>query len=252
MIKVLLGIIQGATEFLPISSSGHLALFSKLYDIDPNISLFSFLHLATLLAILIFVRKELVEILKGLIAFEKNYYSLLVKLIISTLPAALFGILFNSSIENSFNSLKLISFFFLLTSSALFISDNLGKNKDFFSMTYIDAFIIGLFQMLAIFPGISRSGFTLFGALLIGMERGKALKYSFLMSIPVIFGAGILESNHLRFDAITIVSGITAFIVGLFSLYILKKVTLIKKLKIFGYYCLVIAVIGFFMGGLNV
>ncbi|MBO8139221.1 MAG: undecaprenyl-diphosphate phosphatase [Thermosipho sp. (in: Bacteria)] len=248
MQEIILGIVQGATEFLPVSSSGHLTLFSKLFGIDPNLPLFSFLHIATLLAILIFVGKEVIEIINGLVKFDKKYCTLILKLIVSTLPAGIFGILFNSKIENSFNSLKLVAFFFLLTSSALFLSDKLGNNKNFFAISYLDALIIGIFQMLAIFPGISRSGFTLFGALLVGMQREKALKYSFLMSIPVIFGAGVLESKNLQFNSLTFFSGLMAFIVGLFSLYILKKVTVTKKLKIFGYYCLVIAMVAFFLG----
>ncbi|SHH30849.1 undecaprenyl-diphosphate phosphatase [Thermosipho atlanticus] len=248
MEKIILGIIQGATEFLPISSSGHLALFSSMFKINPDLPLFSFLHIATLFAILIFVHKEILEILEGLFTLNKKYYILVIKLIISTIPAGLFGILFNSKIENSFNSLKLIAFFFLLTSAALFISDNIGKDKDFFSISYLDALIIGLFQMLAIFPGISRSGFTLFGALLIGMQREKALKYSFLMSVPIILGAGILEFKNIQFNYSIFVTGLLAFIVGLISLYILKRVTIIKKLKIFGYYCLVVAIVAFFLG----
>jgi len=245
--KIVLGIIQGATEFLPVSSSGHLTLFSKLIDIEPNLPFFAFLHLATLFAILIFVWKEIFEIINGLIKFDKKYYFLVLKIIISTLPAGIFGILFNSKIENSFNSLKLVGFFFLLTSTILFLSDKLGKNKDFFSISYLDALFIGLFQMVAIFPGISRSGFTLFGALLVGMEREKALKYSFLMSVPVIFGAGILEFENVRFDITIFISVLLAFFVGLLSLYILKKVTITKNLKIFGYYCLIIAMVSFLL-----
>ncbi|MBB6062446.1 undecaprenyl-diphosphatase [Thermosipho japonicus] len=248
MNQIVLGLIQGLTEFLPISSSGHLTLFSYLFNIEPNISNFAFLHLATLAAIIVFVWKEIVEILKGMFTLKKEYYSLVLKIIISTIPAAIFGFLFNSTIENSFSNLKIISFFFLVTAASLFVSDKLKGKKDFFNISYIDAFIIGLFQMIAIFPGISRSGITLFGALTVGLKREKALKYSFLMGIPVILGAGILETSKIELNSYILISGLVAFLSGLLSLLILKKLTISKKLKIFSYYCILIAIIAFLVG----
>lgn len=248
MQQIILGIVQGLTEFLPISSSGHLVLFSNFFDISSDISNFAFLHLATLVAIIIFVWKEIYEIIVGLLKLKKEYYNLVLKIIISTIPAAIFGLLFNEKIENSFSNLKIVSAFFLVTSAALFISDKLKGKKNFFDLTYLDALIIGLFQMIAIFPGISRSGITLFGALSVGLQREKALKYSFLMGIPVILGAGIVESSSLTLTPEILTSGLMAFLFGLLSLLILKKLTISKKLKIFSYYCIIVSVITFFVG----
>ncbi|QTA38836.1 undecaprenyl-diphosphate phosphatase [Thermosipho ferrireducens] len=243
MKELILGIIQGATEFLPISSSGHLAIISHILDIDTNVAMFAVLHLATFFAVLVFVWQELVEIIKGIFSFNRKVYSLIMKLVISTLPAAVFGVLAESKVNEAFSMTKIIAIFFFMTSAALYISDKLGKNKDFYSLTFFDALIIGLFQAFAIFPGISRSGFTLFGALLIGMGREKALKYSFLMSLPIIFGAGMLEMKKVTVSTQILWAGVAAFLVGLLGLYLLKKFTLNKKLKYFAYYCFVIGIV---------
>ncbi|ONN27790.1 UDP-diphosphatase [Thermosipho affectus] len=248
--EIILGIIQGLTEFLPVSSSGHLSMFSKILNIDSNLSIFALLHLATLAAIIIFVWKELFEIIKGLFKFEKNYINLVLKIIVSTIPAAIFGLLFENKVESSISNLKIISFFFLVTSAALFISDKLKGKKNYFEITYTDALTIGLFQALAIFPGISRSGFTLFGALMIGLKRELALKYSFLISIPVILGAGILGVKNMSINTIYLTSALVAFIFGLFSLFILKKATISKNLKIFSIYCLFASILSFILGGI--
>ncbi|ABR30084.1 undecaprenyl-diphosphate phosphatase [Thermosipho melanesiensis] len=249
--EIILGIVQGLTEFLPISSSGHLSVFSKLFNLKPDLSVFALLHLATLAAIVIFVGKELTEIIKGLIKLEKNYINLTLKIIVSTIPAAIFGVLLESKIEASLSNLKIISFFFLVTSAALLISDKIKGNKDLSTLTYKDALVIGIMQALAIFPGISRSGFTLFGSLLIGLEREIALKYSFLVSIPVILGAGLLEIKNISLNSYSISSAIVAFFFGLLSLFILKKATISKNLKIFSAYCIFISIFSFVLGGIK-
>ncbi|SHE39150.1 undecaprenyl-diphosphatase [Marinitoga hydrogenitolerans DSM 16785] len=245
MQEILLGVIQGLTEFLPVSSSGHLALFSRLINFDPNVSFFAFLHLMTFFAVLLFVYKEVWFILKGIFTGRKDAWSLSIKIIISSIPAAFIGILFEDQINNAFSSLKLVGIFFLFTSIAMILSDRFNGKKELLDISYIDALIIGLFQAAAIFPGISRSGFTLFGALLLNTKKGAALKYSFLMSLPVTFGAGLLEIHKVTFTSSVIYSGIATFIFGVLGLYILKKTVINGKLKYFGYYTIIAAILSF-------
>ncbi|WGS65509.1 undecaprenyl-diphosphate phosphatase [Marinitoga aeolica] len=245
MQEILLGIIQGLTEFLPVSSSGHLALFSKLINFDPNVSFFAFLHLMTFFAVLLFVYKEVWFILKGMFTGKKDAWNLALKIIVSSIPAAFIGLMFENQISEAFSSLKLVGVFFLFTSIAMILSDRFNGKKELMDITYIDAIIIGLFQAASIFPGISRSGFTLFGALLMNTKKEAALKYSFLMSLPVTFGAGMLEIHKVNFTAPVIYSGIFTFIFGVLGLFILKKTVINGKLKYFGYYTIIAAILSF-------
>jgi len=243
MREIILGIVQGLTEFLPVSSSGHLAIFSTFMNIDTNVPYFALLHLATFFAVLIFVWKEVVSLIKGLFKWEKESLSLILKLIVSSIPAAILGFTLESTIESAFSSLTLIGIFLLVTGIFLLISDTLKGKKSLTDITYLDALVIGLMQALAIFPGISRSGATLFGALLMKTKREDALKYSFLMSLPVTFGAGIFEINKVTFSLPVILGGIFAFLAGLFGLYLLRKTVLVGKLRYFSYYCFAIGII---------
>ncbi|KLO21817.1 UDP-diphosphatase [Marinitoga sp. 1197] len=248
MNEIILGVIQGLTEFLPVSSSGHLALFSKLINFNPDVSFFAFLHLMTFFAVLLFVYKEVWFILKGIFTLDKDAWNLALKIIVSTIPAAIIGILFEDQISEVFSSLKIVGLFFLFTSIAMILSDKFKGNKNLIDINYTDAAIIGLFQAAAIFPGISRSGFTLFGALILNIKKEDALKYSFLMSLPVTFGAGLLEINKVTFTMPVIYSGISTFIFGVFGLYILKKTVINGKLKYFGYYTIFTAILSFIIG----
>lgn len=237
MREIILGIVQGLTEFLPVSSSGHLAIFSSFMDIDTNVPYFALLHLSTFFAVLFFVWKEVVNLIKGLFKWEKESLTLIFKLIISSIPAAIVGFTLESSIESAFSSLTLVGVFLMVTAVFLLISDTLKGKKSLTEITYVDALVIGLMQAIAIFPGISRSGATLFGALLMKTKREDALKYSFLMSLPVTFGAGIFEINKVTFTPWVILGGLFAFLFGLLGLYLLKKTVLVGKLKYFSYYC---------------
>ncbi|GAB6189727.1 undecaprenyl-diphosphate phosphatase [Marinitoga arctica] len=245
MQEIILGIIQGLTEFLPVSSSGHLALFSKIISFNPNVSFFAFLHLMTFFAVLLFVYKEVWFIIKGIFTGKKDSWTLALKIIVSSIPAAFIGILFEEQISNAFSSLKLVGIFFLFTSIAMILSDRFNGKKELMDISYTDAIIIGLFQAAAIFPGISRSGFTLFGALLLNTKKEAALKYSFLMSLPVTFGAGLLEIHNVVFTSPVIYSGIATFIFGVIGLYILKKTVINGKLKYFGYYTIIASILSF-------
>ena len=180
-------VLQSVTEFLPVSSSGHLALVSNIIA-KPDIFFFTVLHLASLFAVIVFTRKEIVK----LISFDKRYVKMWGFLFIATLPAAIVGLLFSRFIEGTFSSILFIGIAFILTGIVLFLTK--FKNNLNNSVNTRSAVIIGLSQVLALFPGISRSGMTISSALLLGIDREEAVKFSFLLFIPLAGGAFMLES----------------------------------------------------------
>ncbi|MEM3113115.1 MAG: undecaprenyl-diphosphate phosphatase [Candidatus Pacearchaeota archaeon] len=241
--EIILSVIQAATEFLPVSSSGHLALYSNIFS-EPDLFFISFLHVASLLAILVFTRKEIYQ----LINFNKNYRKLWLYIIIATIPGALAGFLFKKYIEASLYSFLFLGIAFMFTGTVLFLTKNFnGNNK----LNYKNSIIIGIFQVLALFPGISRSGMTISSAIFLGIEREKATKFSFLLFIPLSIGAFTLEmfeyykSNiEINIPILTlIVSFIICFILSLLFLnlvlYIIKK----EKFWMFSIYCFAIGII---------
>nr|A9AAG5.1 RecName: Full=Undecaprenyl-diphosphatase; AltName: Full=Undecaprenyl pyrophosphate phosphatase [Methanococcus maripaludis C6] len=238
MEELILGVVQGLTEFLPISSSGHLAIFTAIFNATPDVGYFAFLHLATFLAVLIFVKSEVFEIVNGISKKDKEYINLASKLVLSTIPAVIVGLCFGDFIESVFSSTFLIGVFLSITGILMLLSDKLNKNlKTIKSIPYLDALIVGIFQAFSVLPGISRSGTTLFAALFLGMKKEDAVKYSFLMSLPVTFGAGILELQKVAFSTEQIFGFFISFLTGLLGLYLVKKMVIGGKLKIFGYYC---------------
>ncbi len=248
MKEFLLGVIQGATEFLPVSSSGHLAIFSKILNIqESSLPYFVLLHLATLLSVLVFFASDIIEILVGMFTLRKETWNFVFKIIIATIPAGLVGYFFDEKIEKIFGESRFIGLFFLLTALILFLSDKFKGTKDIKDITYVDALIIGVFQMFAILPGISRSGMTIFGALLVGLKREVAFKFSFLMSIPVIVGSGILKASAVTFTPTTLPTLLGTFGVGLLSLMVLKIFTVTSNLKSFSIYLIFMSALSFFI-----
>ncbi|ODN29932.1 undecaprenyl-diphosphate phosphatase [Fervidobacterium thailandense] len=245
MKELVLGLVQGATEFLPISSSGHLALFSKLMSLPSDLSFFAFLHLATFVAVLILLWQDVASILVGLVRLDKNYWVLTLKLVVSSIPAGIVGLLFEEKVESAISSQKLIGVFFVVTAVALWLSDKFSGEKTMMTISYKDAFVIGLFQAIAILPGISRSGFTLIGALLVGMSRVEAFKYSFLMSLPVTLAAGLLKIPEVHMSGVVLGSFAGALFSGLVSLIVLRYLTVSAHLKYFSLYLIVPAVLSF-------
>lgn len=247
MKEFFLGVIQGLTEFLPVSSSGHLGLFSKLMNLPSDLALFAFLHLATFLVVLIFLWSDVWGILSGLFRLQKESWQLAFKIIVSSVPAGLIGVLFEKKIDEALSSQKLIGIFFIVTAVALWYSDRFSGKKTMETITYLDALLIGLFQAVAILPGISRSGFTIVGALLIGMTRIDAFKYSFLMSLPVTLAAGVFEMRHITFTPV-VFSGFTgAFVSGLVALLIVRMLTISAHLKYFSIYLIIPILLSFFL-----
>jgi undecaprenyl-diphosphatase len=236
--KIILAIIQGLTEFLPISSSGHLALASHFLKIEQNLFFYVVLHFSSLLAVLIYFRKDLIKLLylnKKEVKKKWKY------IILGIIPAGIFGLLFNNLIENSFNNIFFLGFAYLFGGSLILLSK--GKEKFSGKLNNRKSFLIGLMQCLAIFPGVSRSGTTTTTGMLQGIDAKKAGEFSFLLFVPLSIGALILEimggeQAHLNLELFF--SGIVCFFVSLFSLKIFFMT--IKKgwFWIFGIYCLIL------------
>ncbi len=256
----ILGLIQGISEFLPISSSGHLAIMGKLMGMNPEAdSLLSFnilLHVATLVAVFIVYKNDIWEMIKAFFAMigdvckgkglrlrEFTYRRLIVMLIAATLPAVVAALLLGDIIENP--ALWQIGIFLIVTAILLFLSEKLaGGNIDLEDMSVKRAFCVGCFQGLGTLPGISRSGSTIVGGLFCRLDKKTAVRFSFLMSIPAILGALVLDikdmlgttSEALSFLPVA-VGMITAAISGYFSIKFLLKIVEKSKLSYFSIYC---------------
>jgi len=246
---LILGIIQGLTEFLPVSSSGHLELAKWIMGsnaVSEEGLLFTVtVHAATALATLVVFRKEVADIFKGLLQFKWNaelIFSL--KIILSMVPAAVVGVLFNDEIETLFDGqILLVGAMLVVTGALLFLADKATSSEN--PVGYLSALLIGISQAIAIMPGISRSGATISTAVLLGIDREKAARFSFLMVVPLILGKmtkDILD-GEIAFSgdqSISLIVGfVAAFVAGLFACK--WMIALVKKsqLKYFAFYCFV-------------
>jgi len=241
---VFLGIVQGLTEFLPVSSSGHLVLLQKVFKIrEPSLFFDTMLHLGTLTAVFIVLWKDIWEILK------KPIQKLTLFLIIATIPAVIAALTFKDSIENLFLSAKFLGWCFLFTSALLVSAELLSRralksDSKTDSMKWFHALFIGFMQAVAIPPGISRSGATISGALFCKLDRDFAARFSFLMSIPAILGAVVLQAkdlikgnaaqNEVNINIAAVIAGtLAAAIVGFFAVKFMLKI--IKEKSLFGF-----------------
>jgi len=255
---ILLGLIQGLTEFFPVSSSGHLVIakyFLKIYL--PGAAFEAFLHFGTVIAVIVLFRKEIKELVisffdsiakifqgENIVNIFKNNLSSKFAwfLIISTLPAAMIGYTFSSYFETLFSKPIITSFMLMITGTLLWFGNKKKSsgNKNISKITYKDAIIIGLAQAIAIFPGISRSGLTVIAGLSRNLDREFAAKYSFILSVPIILGASIFKIRELSFLNINIYILILSGLVAAIASYGAMKIfiTLLKKRKIylFSYY----------------
>jgi len=237
-----LAVIQGLTEFLPISSSGHLVLFQKLFSLtSPPVFFDILLHLGTLGSILVFFRKDIKELV---IHWNKNLQIWLL-IILGTLPAAFLGFWLNSKINALFNSLTLVAMAWIIFGLFLLLTAKLKTGQK--EIVWRDALFIGLAQAVALFPGVSRSGSTISAALARKVSHEKAFQFSFLLAIPAILGATILEVKESNLSAAlapgSILAMLVAGVIGYLALTVLQKVLKSKKFYLFGYYCLAL---GFF------
>jgi undecaprenyl-diphosphatase len=247
---IILGIVQGLTEFLPVSSSGHLEL-AKAFFGDQSIPQESLtftvvLHFATALSTIVIFRKEVFDIIKGLFQFQWNeelIFSL--KIIISMIPAVIIGLMFEQQLESFFNgNVLMVGFMLLITGLLLLLADK-AKNTNT-NVSYKNSFIIGISQAIAMLPGISRSGATISTSVLLGVDRTKATRFSFLMVVPLIFGkvAKDFYNGDISFESERIgsmsIGFIAAFISGLIACNWMIKLVKKSKLYYFAIYCFVI------------
>lgn len=239
MENLLLAVIQAATEFLPISSSGHLAIISQLIS-EPNLFFFTVLHAASLFAVIIFTRNEL----KHLVNFDVGYRRWWLYILIATVPAALVGFFFKGLIEETFSSYFFIGPAFIFTGIVLYCTRYKKTNTS--RITFTTATIIGLVQVLALFPGISRSGMTIATALLLGIEKEKAIKFSFILFMPLALGAlvlnclmenGIASSGGFYFSVSVIASFVVCMVMSLVFLNLMVHIVKLGRFWLFSYYC---------------
>lgn len=233
-IAILLGFVQGVTEFLPVSSSGHLVLLEKIFGIENNVILFDVvLHVATLFAVIIIYRKSILELLKNPFGEKMQ------KLVFATLPTLIIALAFKGLFEKSFNG-NWLFLGFLTTAIFLIIAQIISeKQYQYKNLTIQNSIIIGIFQGFAILPGISRSGSTITSAIVQGVKREQSAEFSFLLSIPIIFASLVYECFKIKSTPVTIpascfiIGFIIAFVSGILSIKLMLKV--VKKAKYWGF-----------------
>jgi len=247
--SILLGIVQGLTEFLPISSSGHLVIVPRLlgWDIPPEDAfIFDVLvQVATLLGVFAFFWKDIMQIARGLIQglinrkpFQNQEARLGWLIILATIPAGALGLLLKSWIERAFASLSATGLFLLITASLLILAERYGKReRGLDQLSWKDALWVGFFQVLAVFPGVSRSGATITGGMTRDLERPASARFAFLISIPIMLAAGLIASADLL--QLPNLSAITAsYIPGFISAAITGYMYLARhSLYLFSIYC---------------
>jgi undecaprenyl-diphosphatase len=266
-----MGLVQGLTEFLPVSSSGHLVLANNLLGMQPDTGILFevMLHLGTLVSIIIVYNKDIYkmvieffvmsrDILKGKGALLKSnpYRVMLVMVLMATIPTGLIGVLFNDLFEQAFSSTQVVSVMLLVTGTLLYIANKLENGvKGPARIRVSDAIVIGLFQGFAITPGISRSGSTIFAGLMRGFSRELATRFSFIMSIPAILGAAVMEFSNYSGAAITsgqlavMLAGMAvAAVAGTIAIKFLIGLLNKGRLHYFSYYCWFVGLTGLIAG----
>ena len=248
---LILGIVQGLTEFLPVSSSGHLEITKEIFNTDyeakESLLMTVVLHFATALSTIFIFRKDILIILKGIIsAKDTKEKQFAFKIIISMIPAAVVGVFFEDIIESFFNGqLILVGAMLIVTGLLLFLAD---KSKESSSqISFFNSFIIGISQAIAILPGISRSGATIATSVILGVDKTSSAKFSFLMVVPLIFGkvfkdilSGDILSESFSFGPLFLGFS-AAFATGLFACKWMISLVKASKLKYFSFYCFIIA-----------
>ena len=251
-----LGLVQGLTEFLPVSSSGHLEIAKHLFGVDPESSftMTVVLHGATVLSTLVVFWQEILQLFKGFFKFKMNEETKYIfKIIISMIPVGIVGVFFKDKIEEFFNGNMIFIGSMLLVTAILLASAHFIKKRDR-QIGYLDAFIIGIAQAFATIPGISRSWATICTGLLIGNDKDSLAKFSFLMVLIPIIGANLLElvSGEMGAGGATPISSlIIGFIAAFISGYMACRwmIALVKKSKLiwFALYCCIIGIVAMFL-----
>lgn len=262
IVAILLGIVQGIAEFLPISSSGHLSILQNIFKLDysedGNLLFDVLLHLGTLAAICLYYRKDLKYMIAECVSFVKGERNDLVTdgrmtgsvrtvfmIIVATIPL-FFAVIVNGKVEQLYNKVGFVGFSLIITGALLFVGDRLVSpgRKNEKTMTTLDAFIIGISQAIALIPGLSRSGTTITVATSRGLKRDFAVKFSMLMSIPAVLGSLIITlfkalKNGIVWKLVPVylVGAVVSFIVGYFCVKLIHKLVNSGKFGKFAYYC---------------
>ena len=257
----LLGIIQGLTEFIPVSSTAHLLIGQKLFGLRADDTMFSFLvivQLGTLVSLFAFYWKDLFSIVRATLNFRHSTpeRNLGIDIIVATIPALIAGYLLKDAVETLFKQPMLEASIRLLTAAVLLLFAEwlTKKNRTLDSMTWLDALFIGVMQVISVFPGASRSGTTISGGMFRGFDRPSAARFAFLMSVPVMLAAGGYEMldvlkmpNISEFLPLLAVGFLTAAVVGWFAIKWLIDYLGRHSLYVFAAYCAVLGVIVFFL-----
>jgi len=236
----ILAVVQGLTEWLPISSSGHLVITQKILGLNLPLIYSVMLHFGTLIVVLTAFRKDISNIIKAVVKreFETEEGKLALFIVVGSVPIAFTGFVFHDFFESLFSNLPAVGLALLITGLVLFFAEKRIGNK---KMGILDSILIGMAQAIAIIPGISRSGATISTGLLRKIDKATAFKYSFLLSAPAIAGATVMESKELvlgNIELIPLLLGTTvSMIVGYASLKLLQKIVMNKKIHLFAYYC---------------
>ena len=258
---IILGIVQGLTEFLPVSSSAHLVFFPYILGTKSSVAFDTVLHLGTLVAVVSFFWKDILSMIKALVSSildifrgtfkegvkEDVYKRLVWLLVVGTIPAGVMGILFKNEFEALFTSVLAVGFFLLITGVLLWTAEHYKRgNKEVKEVSFKNALAIGIFQGFAIAPGISRSGATISAGLFSGLNRELAARYSFLLSIPAILGAALVQVKDITTIDMTLTALIAGFlaavIFGYLAIKLLLKIIKDWSLLIFAYYCWIVGI----------
>jgi undecaprenyl-diphosphatase len=237
---IILSVIQGITEWFPVSSSGHLALMQQFFGFQ-NLSYDVFLHFAGIFAVLFVFKREVLKLL----SFNRGSLKYICLLIIALIPAGLAGFLLSDWIENLFSNMTYLGIFFIVSGLVVYSSKFSIEIKS--DINNKDAWFIGLLQALAILPGISRSGMTISAGLFKGISKRAAIRFSFLMSIPLILGASVLKTKDLIVSnidiSILIISFIITFLVSLITIKLLIRIIKSDKFYLFGIYNILLGIV---------
>jgi len=250
---IILGIIQGLTEFLPVSSSGHLELAKVLLGDNSipqeSLTFTVVVHFATALSTIVIFKEDIIQILKGLFQFKWNEeFQFSLKIIVSMLPAVFIGLIFEEEFERFFGGeILLVGFMLIITSLLLLFADRAKDTTK--EVSFFSAIVIGVSQALAILPGISRSGATISTSVLLGVDKVQAARFSFLMVVPLIFGkigkdvlSGSIDFHSAQIGVLG-VGFLASFIAGLFACKWMIAIVKKSKLSYFALYCFIVGVI---------
>ena len=258
---IILGVVQGLTEFLPVSSSGHLELGKAILgdnSLPEESLLFTVvLHFATALSTIVVFRKDILNILKGMFKFQWNDdLKFVTKIAISMFPAALIGFTYEQELAELFNgNIKLVGFMLILTALLLYLADR-AKDTDK-KVSFLNALVIGVAQAIAMLPGVSRSGATISTSVLLGNDKTKAARFSFLMVVPLIFGkiAKDILSGELTYESENFthlsIGFVAAFVAGLLACTWMIAIVKKSKLTYFSIYCAIVGIIAIIVSSIS-